>query len=67
MEIGTSQAEPIWAEFLRKLTRRGLRSENLAVSDAQVGIKAAFDVGPGFGPPGWGIFQGAYDCQIRFR
>jgi hypothetical protein len=25
MEIGTSEAEPIWTEFLRKLTRRGLR------------------------------------------
>ncbi len=24
MEIGTSEAEPIWTEFLRKLTRRGL-------------------------------------------
>ena len=25
LEIGTSEAEPIWTEFLRKLTRRGLR------------------------------------------
>ncbi|CDX20890.1 transposase (fragment) [Mesorhizobium plurifarium] len=25
MEVGTSEAEPIWTEFLRKLTRRGLR------------------------------------------
>lgn len=25
MEIGTSDGEPIWTEFLRKLTRRGLR------------------------------------------
>ncbi|MCD1642095.1 IS256 family transposase [Aurantimonas coralicida] len=41
MEIGTSEAEPIWTEFLRKLTRRGLRGVRLVVSDAHEGIKAA--------------------------
>ena len=41
MEIGTSEAEPIWMEFLRKLTRRGLRGVKLVVSDAHEGIKAA--------------------------
>lgn len=41
MEIGTSEAEAIWTEFLRKLTRRGLRGVKLAVSDAHEGIKAA--------------------------
>ncbi|TRL37338.1 IS256 family transposase, partial [Rhizobium straminoryzae] len=41
MEIGTSEAEPIWTEFLRKLTRRGLRGVKLAVSNAHEGIKAA--------------------------
>lgn len=41
MEIGTSEAEAIWTEFLRKLTRRGLRSVKLVVSDAHEGIKAA--------------------------
>ncbi len=41
MEIGTSEAEPIWTEFLRKLTRRGLRGVRLVVSDAHGGIKAA--------------------------
>ena len=41
MEIGTSEAEPIWTEFLRQLTRRGLRGVNLVVSDAHEGIKAA--------------------------
>ena len=30
-QIGTSQAEPIWTEFLRKLTRRGLRGVKLDV------------------------------------
>lgn len=41
MEVGTSEAEPIWTEFLRKLTRRGLRDVKLVVSDAHEGIKAA--------------------------
>jgi putative transposase len=44
MEIGTSEAEPIWTEFLRKLTRRGLRDVKLVVSDAHEGIKAAIGV-----------------------
>jgi transposase-like protein len=34
-------AEPIWTEFLRKLTRRGLRGVKLVVSDAHEGLKAA--------------------------
>jgi putative transposase len=41
MEVGTSEAEPIWTEFLHKLTRRGLRGVKLVVSDAHEGIKAA--------------------------
>jgi transposase-like protein len=41
LEIGTSEAEPIWTAFLRKLTRRGLRGVKLVVSDAHEGIKAA--------------------------
>ena len=41
MEIGTSEAEPIWTEFLRKLTRRGLRGVKLVVSDGHEDIKAA--------------------------
>jgi putative transposase len=41
LEIGTSEAEPIWTEFLRKLARRGLRGVKLVVSDAHEGIKAA--------------------------
>jgi len=41
MEVGTSEAEPIWTEFLRKLTRRGLRGVKLVVSDAHEGIKAS--------------------------
>ena len=41
MDFGTSEAEPIWTAFLRKLTRRGLRGVKLVVSDAHEGIKAA--------------------------
>ncbi|WP_290888495.1 transposase [Hoeflea sp.] len=41
MEIGTSEAEPIWTELLRKLPRRGLRGVKLVVSDAHEGLKAA--------------------------
>lgn len=41
MEIGTSEAEPIWTGFLRNLTRGGLRGVRLVVSDAHEGIKAA--------------------------
>lgn len=41
LEIGTSEAEPIWTGFLRKLTRRGLRGVTLVASDAHEGIKAA--------------------------
>ncbi|MGO7624635.1 transposase, partial [Rhizobium ruizarguesonis] len=31
MEVGTSEAETIWTEFLRRLTRRGLRGVKLVV------------------------------------
>ena len=34
-------AEPIWTEFLRTLTRRGLRGVKLVISDAHEGLKAA--------------------------
>jgi putative transposase len=38
---GTSEAEPFWTDFLRSLTRRGLRDVKLAISDAHEGLKAA--------------------------
>src|SRR5690349_6675983 len=41
MDIGPSEAEPFWTEFLRKLRRRGLRGVKLVISDAHEGIKAA--------------------------
>src|SRR5512141_1338634 len=39
MTIGNSEAEPFWTEFLRSLTRRGLRGVKLVVSDAHEGLK----------------------------
>ena len=41
MDIGPSEAEPFWMEFLRKLARRGLRGVKLVISDAHEGLKAA--------------------------
>jgi putative transposase len=41
MDVGPSEAETFWTEFLRKLRRRGLRGVKLVVSDAHEGIKAA--------------------------
>ena len=36
-----SEAETFWSEFLRSLTRRGLRGVQLVVSDAHEGLKVA--------------------------
>jgi transposase-like protein len=41
MTIGNSEAEPFRTEFLRSLTRRGLRGVKLVISDAHEGLKAA--------------------------
>ena len=41
LDIGPSEAEPFWTDFLRTLTRRGLRGVKLVISDAHEGLKAA--------------------------
>jgi hypothetical protein len=41
LDIGPSEAETFWTEFLRKLARRGLRGVKLVISDAPEGLKAA--------------------------
>jgi len=41
LAIGTSEAEVFWTDFLRSLTRRGLRGVKLVISDAHEGLKAA--------------------------
>ncbi len=40
MAVGASEAETLWAEFLRSLTRRGLRGVKLVTSDDHKGLKA---------------------------
>jgi putative transposase len=41
LAVGPSEAEPFWTDFLRSLTRRGLRGVKLVISDAHLGLKAA--------------------------
>ena len=41
LAVGPSEAEPFWTDFLRSLSRRGLRGVKLVISDSHVGLKAA--------------------------
>ena len=41
LRVGLSETESFWSEFLRSLTRRGLRGVRLVVSDAHEGLKQA--------------------------
>ncbi|MBF0202617.1 MAG: IS256 family transposase, partial [Desulfamplus sp.] len=41
LSVGVSEAETFWTDFLRSLTRRGLRGVKLVISDAHQGLKAA--------------------------
>ena len=41
MQVGPSEAETFWTDFLRGLARRGLRGVKLVISDGHEGIKAA--------------------------
>jgi transposase-like protein len=41
MAIGPSEAETFWTDFLRSLTRRGLRGVKLVISDDHEGLKKA--------------------------
>ena len=41
LAIGPSEAETFWTDFLRSLSRRGLRGVQLVISDAHEGLKAA--------------------------
>ena len=43
MQVGASEAEPFWTDFLRSLTRRGLRGVKLVISDAHETEAAAHD------------------------
>lgn len=41
LDVGPSEAETFWTDFLRKLARRGLRGVKLVISDAHEGLKGA--------------------------
>jgi putative transposase len=41
LQVGASEAEPFLTDFLRSLTRRGLRGVKLLIFDAHEGLKAA--------------------------
>jgi len=41
LAAGPSEAEVFWTDFLRSLTRRGLRGVKLVISDAHEGLKTA--------------------------
>jgi putative transposase len=57
VSIGPSEAEPFWTDFLRSLTRRGLRGVKLVISDAHLGLKAAIAK----------IFKATWQrCRIHF-
>jgi len=66
MDIGCSEAETFWLEFLRKLTRRGLRGVKLAISDAHQGLKATIGrvlgATPAFAGAGSGSVAGSTPC-----
>ena len=53
-----SEAETFWSDFLRSLTRRGLRGVQMVISDAHEGLKAAARKVLG---AGW------QRCRVHFR
>jgi putative transposase len=54
---GPSEAEPFWTEFLRSLSRRGLRGVKLVISDSHVGLKAAISK----------VFKATWQrCRVHF-
>ena len=63
MDIGPSEAETFWAEFLRKPRQRGLRSTKLIISDAHEGIKAAVTKLMSMTPPSRG--QAWLRCRVH--
>jgi len=51
MAIGCSEAKTFWADFLRKLTRCGLRGVKLIISDPSVAFPPTGSVEPWATPP----------------
>ncbi|WP_104082767.1 IS256 family transposase [Cryobacterium sp. Y11] len=57
-DVGDSENEPFWTEFLRALKARGLDGVKLVISDAHTGLKKAIST----------VFQGAawQRCRVHF-
>jgi transposase-like protein len=57
-DVGDSESEPFWTEFLRSLKARGLDGVKLVISDAHTGLKKAIST----------VFQGAawQRCRVHF-
>ncbi|WP_241992893.1 IS256 family transposase [Cryobacterium frigoriphilum] len=57
-DVGDSENEPFWTEFLRSLKARGLDGVKLVISDAHTGLKKAIST----------VFQGAawQRCRVHF-
>ena len=57
LAVGPSEAEPFWTDFLRSLSRRGLRGVKLVISDSHVGLKAAISK----------VFKATWQrCRVHF-
>jgi len=57
MAVGPSEAEPFWTDFLRSLSRRGLRGVKLVISDSHIGLKAAITK----------VFKSSWQrCRVHF-
>jgi putative transposase len=57
LAVGPSEAEPFWTDFLRTLSRRGLRGVKLVISDSHVGLKAAISK----------VFKATWQrCRVHF-
>ncbi|SRR5260221_4539066 len=63
MAVNPSEAETFWSDFLRSLTRRGLRDVKLVISDAHEGLKAAAAKVPG---GHLAALRGATSCVMRW-
>ena len=57
-DVGDSENEPFWTEFLQSLKARGLDGVKLVISDAHTGLKKAIST----------VFQGAawQRCRVHF-
>jgi len=57
-DVGASEEEAFWLEFLRSLIKRGLKGVRLVISDAHEGLKAAVNI----------VFAGSswQRCRVHF-